>query len=408
MKRKQHKGKAPTIKQAGAGRALILVTDSFKLGEVLDELGRAARFAFDTEFVMEDRYEAEVCLIQVATESMVALIDPLADVDCAGFWDLVADERIEKIVHSGAEDLALCVQQIGRPPRNIVDVQIAAGLVGLDYPLSLMKLVRATCKARLHKSQTLTDWRRRPLTDAQIQYAKNDVAYLPAVHQVIGRKLAKLRRAHWAREEFERFERPETYQRPEESQVFRLKGAGVLDGRGLAVARELLKVRQEMAKHFNRPPRVLLKDYLIVEIARLAWTTPEQIRSLRGMQLSNAGVRRLAEAVKRGVAAAPETWPKSPPSSPTDTAEESALISLATALVRTYCHEHDIAYQLAATKQEIRALVHSFTQGTPAENSRLCGGWRGETVGRLLMTFFAGEQRVAIRRDGDSVRIVVE
>ena len=402
VKRKPHKGKRPAARCPPT-----LVTDSTKLGEVLDELIRAKRFAFDTEFVMEDSYQADTCLIQVATDSMVALIDPLSGMDHSAFWELVADESVEKIVHSGAEDLALCVQQIGRIPRNIFDVQIAAGLVGLDYPLSLMKLVRATCKARLHKSQTLTDWRRRPLTDAQIQYARDDVAYLPAAYRTICRKLKKLGRMDWAREEFERFGRPEVYQRSEQSKVARLKGAGALDGRGLAVARELLSIREEMAKHFNRPARVMLKDYLIVQIARHQWTTPEQIRGLRGMQLSNAGVQRLAQAVERGMASAPETLPEVS-ACQVDTAEESALISLTTALVRAYCHEHEIAYQLAATKQEIRALVYSFSRGTPAEDSRLSGGWRGETVGRVLVAFFSGEQHVAIRRHGDSVRMVIE
>ncbi len=407
MKSKPPQRQRRTAPVTGGEPVPTLVTDPSKLREVLDELGQAERFAFDTEFVMEDRYASEVCLIQAATESKVVLIDPLAGVDDTGFWHLVADERIEKIVHSGAEDLGLCVQRTGRIPRRIFDLQTAAGLVGLDYPLSLMKLLRVTCRARLHKSQTLTDWRRRPLTEAQIQYAIDDVAYLPAAYRVISRKLKKLGRWGWAREEFERLEQPETYQRSEEAQVLRLKGAGTLDGRGLAVVRELLKVREALGKQFNRPARVLLKDHLIVEIARHQWTTPQQIRSLRGIQLSNVAVRELAEAAQRGVAAPPEAWPESA-AVEADTPEESALISLATALVRAYCHDHDLAHQLAAVKQDIRALVYSFTRGAPAERSRLAGGWRAETVGRMLTAFFAGEKRVGLRREGQSVRLVVE
>ena len=407
MKRKRYKGKSRTTRHAAGESAAILVTDSSRLRDVLDELAQAGRFAFDTEFVMEDSYEAEVCLIQAATESMVVLIDPLAGVEDTGFWELVADEGVEKIVHSGSEDLGLCVQRTGRIPRNIFDVQIAAGLAGLDYPMSLMKLVRATCGARLRKSQTLTDWRRRPLTEAQIQYARDDVAYLPAAHEVISRKLEKLGRWEWMREEFAHLERPETYQRSEEAQVLRLKGAGTLDERGLAVARELIEVREALARQFNRPARVLLKDHLIVELARHQWTTFEQIRSLRGLQLSNVAVRQLAAAVKRGLSSPPESWPDVRMRA-VDTPEESALISLTTALVRSYCNEHEIAYQLAATKQDIRALVYSFTRGAPADRSRLSGGWRGPTVGRELTAFFSGEKHAGIRRKGDSVRLVVE
>lgn len=391
---------------AGQPTATI-VTDPAELEPVLETLRQAGRFAFDTEFVMEDRYASEVCLIQVATEDLVVLIDPLSGVDDTGFWNLVADERYEKVVHSGAEDLGLCVQRTGRPPRHVFDLQIAAGLVGLDYPLSLMKLVRATCRTSLHKSQTLTDWRRRPLSEAQIQYAKDDVAYLPAAYAVVMRDLKRRGRVEWAREEFVRLEQLESYQRTEEAQIFRLKGAGTLDGRGLAIARELLKVREALGQQFNRPARVLVKDHLIVELARQQWSTPQQIRSLRGVQLSNSAVRLLAEAVERGAAASPEVWPELPPVD-SDTPEESALISLATALVRSYCHDHDIAHQLAAVKQDVRLLVHSFTRGASADESRLAAGWRAETVGKMLGGFFAGETRLGIHREGKSIRMVLE
>ncbi|MCK4658629.1 MAG: ribonuclease D, partial [Phycisphaerae bacterium] len=321
----------------------ILVTGPPQFEAVLDELRQAERFAFDTEFVMEESYAAEICLIQVATESMVALIDPIAKVDDSKFWDLVADPQIEKIVHSGAEDLSLCVQRTGRIPRNVFDLQIAAGLVGLDYPMSLLKLVRAVCRARLHKSQTLTDWRRRPLTDAQIQYAIDDVAFLPAAHRAIVHKLQRKRRVRWAKEEFKHFEQPGRYQRSDEAKVFRLKGVGALGEQGLAIARELLKAREAMGRQFNRPARVLVKDHLLVEIARHQWTVPKQIRGLRGLQISNAGVKQLAEAVERGMATSPDTWPVLPKSE-VDTPRESALISLGIAVVRAYCHEHGIAH----------------------------------------------------------------
>ncbi|MCP4593677.1 MAG: ribonuclease D [bacterium] len=388
-------------------RTSILAGDASTLKEVLGEISAADRFAFDTEFVMEDRYEAEVCLIQVATESMVAIIDPLAGLDDSGFWELVADENIEKVVHSGAEDLALCFQHIGKVPRNVFDLQIAAGLAGPDYPLSLMKLVRATCGVRLHKSQTLTDWRRRPLTDAQLQYARDDVAYLLSARRTIGRKLERKERMDWAREEFARFERPETYHRPETEQATRLKGAGSLDGTGLAIARELLKVREDFGRQFNRPPRVILKDHLIVEIARHRWTTPAQIRGLRSLQLSNAGINRLAQAVKRGVDAPPVDRPESR-APEMDTAEEAALISLATAVVRDYCQRNDIAYQLAATKLSIRLLTHTHTRKADDNGSPLLNGWRGKTVGNLLTALFSGKVHVGVRRRGRSVRMMVE
>lgn len=397
----EHPGPAPT------GRSPTVICDPDALKALLVNLRQAGRFAFDTEFVMEDSYHAQVCLIQVATDSAVTLIDPLLGLDDAPFWRLVADPAIEKIVHAGIEDVALCVQRTGQVPRNVFDLQIAAGLVGLDYPLSLMKLVRATVGARLHKSQTLTDWRKRPLTPAQLQYGRDDVAFLPQAHQFILTRLHKLGRLDWAREEFERFEKPELYDRGEEVELLRLKGARTLSARGLAIARELMTVREGLAERFNRPPRVMLKDHLLVEIARHEWVTVKDIRGLRGVQLATGAVRELAEAVQRGQSSPPESWPQ--PSEPDmETPEETGLIALVTAVVRAYCQEHEIAYGLVATKHAARVLVNSFTRPGAVDDSPLSRGWRRRTIGELLHEFFAGKKRLGIIRKGQGFELVIE
>src|ERR1051325_3360810 len=121
----------------------LLVDRASDFDQQLHKIRQAGRFAFDTEFVGEDRYKPELCLIQIATETTQILIDPLAGLDCRSFWELVADPSVEKIVHAGSEDLAICSQQIGRQAANVLDVQIAAGLIGLGYPTSLG---RADCR----------------------------------------------------------------------------------------------------------------------------------------------------------------------------------------------------------------------------------------------------------------------
>ena len=387
--------------------AADLITEPDRLHELLSHLLGTGRFAFDTEFVMEDRYQAQVCLIQVATEERVALIDPLTGLDDLPFWKLVADPAVEKIVHAGMEDVALCFQRTGEVPRNIFDVQLAAGLVGLDYPLSLLKLARATVGARLHKSQTLTDWRKRPLTEAQLHYAREDVAHLPGAHRFIVKRLAKLGRIEWAGEEFEKFERPETYRRGEEEALFRLKGARTLHPRGLAVARELMKVREGLAEKFNRPPRVLLKDHLLVEIARHEWTTIKDIRGLRGVQLATGAVRDLAEAAQRGLESPPDTWPHTEPPD-MDTPQETNLMSLVVAVVGTWCHEHEIAYGLVASKQTIRELVRTFTREGASDQGPLSRGWRSRTIGKLLHEFFAGKKRLGIVRKDQGFELIIK
>ncbi len=385
--RPAQEGSEPVKHVASNLKPNITATNS-DLRSLCERLASNGRFAFDTEFIMEDGFESDVCLIQAATESEVALIDPLAELDTAPFWELVADPAVEVILHAGTEDLALCHQLTGQLPANVFDVQVAAGLVGRDYPLSLRRLVQGMLRVRLHKSQTLTDWRRRPLSEAQQTYAVEDVAFIPAVYHGLHSKLDKLQRLDWARQEFARFEELTTYEPPKQTQIQRLKGAGSLKPRSLAVASELLEERASLASDYNRPVRAVLKDHLLVEIARHRWTNPQQIRSLRGLHLRRAAFQRLADAVKRGMQVPEEQCPL-PPSNIEDTPEEIILTALMTAVLRGFCHTNRLAFPLLATKQQIRERIHAHTRSGP-DPSVLSTGWRADACGQLIDDVLSG------------------
>lgn len=400
------------------------------IDQFVAEARSQGRFAFDTEFVMEDRYQSDLCLVQAATESTVIIIDPNLGFDLGSLWRLIHDDEIETIVHAGQEDLGLCVQHSGKPPRRVFDVQIAAGLVGVEYPLSLQKLVQSTLHIRLHKSKTLTDWRRRPLSQEQIRYAAEDVAYLPAVHRKLADALSRRNRMAWAVEEFRRFEQLALYQKENEDRVRRLKGVGSLRGQHLAVARELVSWRDRVARKYNRPARILLKDHLLVEIARQGLTTRDEIRHLRGINLGDRDVLALAQIVKEALArpversADAEHRDVEPPG-------EAALIALMTAVLRSYCIEQNLAYGLVATKRSIQELIrHRIlhqspvpartdnaivdssavrparrrAKGTDASNPvELLSGWRGQAVGVMLDEILAGKRAIRVElHNGDA------
>ncbi len=371
-----------------------LITELGELRSLCDRLARAELFAFDTEFIMEDSFDPQVCLIQVATEKEAALIDPLANLDTTCFWELVADPSVKVLVHAGMEDLALCLQIIGKPPANIFDIQIAAGLVTHDYPIGLARLVQSTLKVRLHKSQTLTNWRNRPLTDAQKRYGVDDVAYIPAIHKILMRKLERRGRVAWADEEAARFDKVETYKLPKQSRVSRLKGTGSLNGKQLACVLELLEERDELARKFNRPARVVLRDHLLVEIGRHGLTKEDQVKSLRGLSLRPSAIKDLTVAVQRGLDCPPEKYPEVA-TSIEDTPEELVLTALLTAVLRDACRREKVAFSLTATKQTIRALLHSHTRGLPAE-SPLQKGWRAEMTGQMLDDLLTGKAAVNV------------
>lgn len=375
----------------------LLVESQSDLDAFCARIREAGRFAFDTEFVMEDRYRPELCVLQAATPDAVAVIDALAEVNLDPIWALVQDPGIETIVHAGQEDLAICAETTGIGPQRVFDAQIAAGLVSVDYPLSLQRLVQWLLHIRLHKSKTLTDWRRRPLTPEQIRYAAEDVAYLPLAHSRLVEALTAKGRMGWAEEEFEKLCSLRRTVRLEPERGRNVKGAGSLRGQQSVVLQAVMHWREQLARRVNRPPRVLLKDHLIVEIARHSLSTAEEIRHLRGVNLGRRELAALVEVVqtakKQPVAVDAGGDPHEP-----ELHGQAALTALVTAVIRSLCEQHDVAYSLAATKRSIEELARHALIGEPADprEVELLRGWRNEFIGRLVLEVVTGRRRVRV------------
>jgi len=385
------------------------VTTQAEVDALCADCRKAGRFAFDTEFVMEDRYQPEACLLQLGTRNHVWIIDPFLDLDLQQVWSLVADPEVEVIVHAGQEDLALAVQHTGRVPQHVFDVQIAAGFVGNDYPISLQKLIQSTLRIRLHKSKTLTDWRKRPLTLAQLQYAAEDVIYLHDVYRILRGKLEKLDRIEWVRQECTKFEQLTLYERTETDKLSRLKGTRSLNGLQLAIVRALLEWREGLGERFNRPARVLLKDHLLVEIARHQICASSEIRDLRGVNLKDADVRAMAKVVSDAMLTPESEHPKPKPVE-RETPREEVLAALITSVVRSYCMENRLAYSLVATQRSIRELIRH--RASPAKRGpsaiQLLSGWRGESVGIMVDEVLSGLSSVHVEptKDGLAVHVM--
>ena len=257
-----------------------LITTPAQLHELVNHVRAVERFAFDTEFVSEETFEPVLCLIQVATAERLAVIDPLQVGDLSPFWSLVHDPALEVVMHAAGEDMRICLLRTGKIPRRVFDVQIAAGLVGYSYPLSLVNLVAQVLKVPLAGSETRTDWRRRPLTRAQLHYALDDVRYLLAVADHLSAELARMGRTDWAEAEF-----ADSLQaianRADEDRWRRLPGLHQLSRRGLEMARRLAEWREDEARRQNRPLRQMLRDDLLVAIAKRQPSSRRDLEALR-------------------------------------------------------------------------------------------------------------------------------
>src|SRR5205085_5875743 len=166
-----------------------IVTTPEELRACCEHLAAGRRFGFDTEFVGENTYHPHLCLVQVATGERLYLIDPLVVGPLDAFWRLVVDPQNLVVVHAGREEVRLCRLWTGQTPGNFFDLQIAAGLVGLAYPLGAGPLVSHVVGVHLAKGETRTEWRHRPLTPEQIRYAFDDVRHLLAAWQKLSGRL---------------------------------------------------------------------------------------------------------------------------------------------------------------------------------------------------------------------------
>ena len=373
------------------------VTTSSALGELVDHIRAVGRFAFDTEFVSEDTFEPVLCLIQVATESRLAVVDPLKVGDLGPFWDAVIDPSIELVMHAAGEDLRICKLKTGTVPRRLFDVQIAAGLVGHGYPLSLGNLVHQTLKISLPGGETRTDWRRRPLSDAQLRYALDDVRHLLDLADLLGGRLDEMGRLAWADDEFSAFLDGIDH-RSDEDRWRRLSGLHLLNRRGLEVARRISDWRIEDARRSNRPLRSVLRDDLLIAIAKRQPATRRDLEALRDFNRPQLLSR--AEEILGVIAQAQQVPPDQlpePAGRHDDGPGLAMVVSLLAATLSQACAQAKIAVGLVGGAADLKELVRWYVEGRDeARRPDLLQGWRAEVCGQTLLQVLSGRRALRI------------
>lgn len=350
----------------------------------------AGRFAYDSEFIGEETYYPKFCVIQVATVERVTLIDTLKDMDLTPFWEVIADEKVETLVHAGQQDLEPVYRELERPPQNVFDTQIAAAFIGLGYPTALNKIVKALLKADLGPGLKFSQWDDRPLSDVQKHYAANDVRYLPLMHERLREQLDARGRTEWARQENALLADPATYQVTPAGQRLRMRGAGMLDPLRRARLEALVQWRDRAAREFDVPPRSLVKDALLLELTRLDPITIESLRRVRGLPRPVKG--RLGEDILQALLEArPEVEPREEGSRRLSRREIDLVREHADQIwqrVRARCQQADVDPAIVASKREFVHLVRRYRERDHWQErlgeSRLGRGWRREMLGEVL------------------------
>ena len=375
--------------------AYTWITTGSELRRYCQRLAQCKSIALDTEFVSERTYRPVLCLIQVAADEELALIDAVALPQLRLFWKVLAEPGHETIVHAGRVEVEFSLEAIGEPPAGLFDVQVAAGLVGIDYPAGYSTLISKLLDVETRKEETRTDWRRRPLSQRQINYALDDIRYLPAIRDKLRARLQQLDRAAWMAEEMALWEQ-EVVRGFSHERWRRVSGNAGLDRQSLAIVRELWRWREEEAKRRNCPPRRVLRDDLLVELARRRTADPKRVHAVRGLERPDLRrqLPKIAEAIERAMSLDEAELPQvtrgegKPRLSVLGQFLFSALGSMA--------RQMDIAPGLVGSPNDVRDwIVYRAGQGAADKPPLLAQGWRAQVVGKLFDELLAG--RLAIR-----------
>jgi ribonuclease D len=374
-----------------------LVTSDTQLRQLVDRLAGHGHVAFDTEFVSEHTYRSQLCLIQVAAPDTLAVIDTLKVRELEPFWQLLTDPGRTTIVHAGREEMGFILQAIRARPASLFDVQVAAGLVDHDYPAGYASIVRRFLNLPTNKGETRTDWRQRPLSPAQLEYAIDDVRHLEKLWRKLQGKLESTGRSAWMQSEMATWQDDveESFVRKRWRRVSGLNG---LSRRELAIARELWHWRDSVAESRDMPPKRVLRDDLLVELCKRKSADERQISAIRGMQRSDLRhiIHGISEAIARGLALPDEECPggerhRAPP-------PQLAVLGqfLATA-VAGVCRQMHIAPSLVGTASDMRDLLaHKLGYFDGEREPLLASGWRAEMVGSLVDDLLTGRASLRI------------
>lgn len=376
------------------------ITDGAALESLCRQLRPSQRLGLDTEFVGEDSFIPKLELIQVAAHDIAAVIDfPAiqANGSLDPFWELICDPEVEKIVHAGRQDLDLFALHAGQIPKPFFDTQIAAAMLGFGAQVAYANLVQRIHGTKLDKAHTFTNWSARPLSTDQIAYAAEDVQFLLPLHTHLQKRLQALGRTEWVREEFARLETAVSEKSKDPLDRYqRIRGWDNLKPRQAAVLRDLAAWREAEARRRNVPRGRVIRDEVLLQLARHPPNSTDELRGVRGLHGSeiDRNGEQLIATIKMSLALPSTAWPQISRERKVEP-ESIGLVELLQAVLKARAAEAEIAPTLLATSADLQALVEGMEKGkTP--DLPLLRGWRRQLIGELLIQILDGSVTVSV------------
>ena len=366
-----------------------------QLAKLCEQIKKESWLALDTEFLREKTYYPKFCLLQIATPEWVACVDPIALPKLDDLFEAIYNPAIVKVFHSCRQDLEIFYQSTGKVPVPVFDTQIAAPLLGFQDNPGYAMLVSSLLNINLNKAHTRADWSKRPLTEAQIEYAADDVIYLCQIYQLMLQKLTELGRVDWLKHDFDELTNPELYTVDPEKAWFKIRGKNKLTGKQLSIIQTLAQWREKTAQIEDRPKTWLLRDELLFDLAKLQPETVAELANVRG--INERAVSRYGKELCQLITAAKNRAPlplneKGRPAKKTQ--QQEAILDILTALVRIRAEENSLNPSILATRKDLEVLMFNDDDECP-----LLHGWRFTMAGRELVGLLKGELFLGIESE---------
>lgn len=362
--------------------------------QVMDSIKDEPWIGFDTEFVGEKYYIPVLGLIQIIAGEEIYLVDTLKIRQLDKFLAILADPKVLKITHAGDNDYRLLYILFGATPQNTFDTQIAAGFVGYNYPSGFGKIVEKELRVSLAKSHTVADWEARPLDPKALEYAVEDVKYLPGLHDKLSQKLRRHNRESWAREENRKWETPSFYQVDPHKELFSNELVHQLEFREKIFLMRLYRWRIDRAVELNVPKETVLQSRHISTVIRATKGGPNAFKSNRTMHEGvwkkniDAWQNLWKEPATEGEKAILSGLSKPAPEDP----EREWTMELLYHLVKKQCIEHEISAALLFPRGDFNRLK----SGSDDFDHSLLDGWRAELMGRELTEWMRKGDKITI------------
>jgi ribonuclease D len=350
--------------------------------------------ALDTEFIREKTYFPRLCLLQISDGNTAACIDPLALTDLTPLLEVLFDTSITKVFHAAGQDLEIFYNEWKQLPQPLFDTQPAAALLGYGEQIGYAGLIQKALNVNLPKDHSRTDWARRPLSKEQLRYALDDVIYLGQAYQKMLQQLESLGRLNWLQNDFAHLSDEKTYIPDPMSMWKKVKGRQHMRGVKLAVLQQLGAWREQQAVRRNLPRRWVLKDEVMLDLARHIPQTPAKMESIRGLEPGM--IRRDGDSLLQLLESASklprDQWPSDVFAQDHLTPEQEAMSDLLHCALRLLAAENNMSAAAITSKKQLQALV----QGE--RNLALMRGWRKTVAGDLLLDLLDGKRQVIVEK----------